>query len=154
MLYAADRAQHVDTVIVPALQRGAVVVTDRYVDSSLAYQGAGRDLAAEEVARLSRWATGGVRPDLVLLLDVDPSVGLLRARRTGEPDRIEQESLDFHARVRQGFLDLAQRTPDRYLVVAADQPPSAVAEQVRRRVAALLPDRTDAPVPHPAQASP
>ncbi len=150
LLYAADRAQHVDTVIVPALQRGAVVVTDRYVDSSLAYQGAGRDLAPDEVARLSRWATGGVRPDLVLLLDVDPSVGLVRALRTGEPDRIEQESLDFHARVRQGFLDLAERTPDRYLVLPADQPPAVVAEQVRRRVAELLPERP--PAPAPAQA--
>ena len=141
LLYAADRAQHVDAVIVPALQRGAVVVTDRYVDSSLAYQGAGRDLAVEEVARLSQWATGGVRPDLVLLLDVDPAVGLVRARRVGEPDRIEAESLAFHRRVRQGFLDLAARAPDRYLVVAADQPPEQVAEQVRGRVAQLLPAR-------------
>ena len=139
LLYAADRAQHVDTVIVPALQRGAVVVTDRYVDSSLAYQGAGRSLPPEEVARLSHWATGGVRPDLVLLLDVDPAVGLARARRTGEPDRIEAESLAFHARVRQRFLELAAQAPDRYLVVAADQPPEVVAQQVRARVTALLP---------------
>jgi len=139
LLYAADRAQHVDAVIVPALQRGAVVVTDRYVDSSLAYQGAGRDLAVDEVARLSQWATGGVRPDLVLLLDVDPSVGLVRARRVGEPDRIEAESLAFHRRVRQGFLDLAAKAPDRYLVVAADQPAEQVAEQVRGRVGQLVP---------------
>ena len=81
LLYAADRAQHVDTLIRPALERGAVVITDRYVDSSLAYQGAGRDLLVEEVARLSGWATSGVRPDLVVLLDVDPEVGLARAAR-------------------------------------------------------------------------
>ena len=148
LLYAADRAQHVDAVIVPALQRGAVVVTDRYVDSSLAYQGAGRDLAVEEVARLSHWATGGVRPDLVLLLDVDPALGLVRARRVGEPDRIEAESLAFHQRVRQGFLDLAAKAPDRYLVLAADQPAEQVAAQVRTRVAQLVPaPATGAQVP-------
>ena len=149
LLYAADRAQHVDTVIVPALERGAVVVTDRYVDSSLAYQGAGRDLAVEEVARLSRWATGGVRPDLVLLLDVDPEVGLARAGRVGRPDRIEAESLAFHRRVRQGFLDLAAAAPERYLVVPAEQPAEQVGQQLRERVGALLPARGPAPAPVP-----
>ena len=139
LLYAADRAQHVDAVIVPALERGAVVVTDRYVDSSLAYQGAGRDLAVDEVAQLSRWATGGVRPDLVLLLDVDPAVGLVRARRVGTPDRIEAESLAFHSRVRQGFLDLAAQAPDRYLVVDAERPAEQVAAEVRARVGSLVP---------------
>ncbi len=139
LLYAADRAQHVDTVIRPALQRGAVVVTDRYADSSLAYQGAGRDLRVDEVARLSGWATGGVRPDLVVLLDVDPAVGLARARRAGTPDRMEAESLAFHARVRQGFLDLAAAAPDRYLVVPADQPADVVAAAVRSRLERLVP---------------
>ncbi|MDP9435949.1 MAG: dTMP kinase, partial [Actinomycetota bacterium] len=139
LLYAADRAHHVATVVRPALERGAVVVTDRYVDSSLAYQGAGRALSSDEVARLSRWSTEGLRPDLVLLLDVDPAVGLARARRTGAPDRIEAESLAFHARVRQAFLDLAARDPDRYLVVAADAPADAVQARLRERVAALLP---------------
>jgi dTMP kinase len=139
LLYAADRAQHVATVVRPALERGAVVLTDRYVDSSLAYQGAGRELAVEEVARLSAWATGGLRPDLVLLLDVDPAVGLVRAGRAGELDRIEQESLEFHQRVRQGFLDLASADPERYLVVDASQPPDAVAAQVLERVGGLVP---------------
>jgi dTMP kinase len=139
MLYAADRAQHVAQVILPALERGAVVVTDRYVDSSLAYQGAGRELELSEVARLSRWATGGLRPDLTLLLDVDPAVGL--ARIAGAPDRIESESLTFHQRVRQGFLDLAAAEPDRYLVVSASDPAAAVHEKVRARVAGLLPAR-------------
>jgi dTMP kinase len=144
MLYAADRAQHVAQVILPALERGAVVVTDRYVDSSLAYQGAGRELELSEVARLSRWATGGLRPDLTLLLDVDPAVGL--ARIAGAPDRIESESLTFHQRVRQGFLDLAAAEPDRYLVVSASDPAAAVHEKVRARVAGLLPARhADAP---------
>jgi dTMP kinase len=144
MLYAADRAQHVAQVILPALERGAVVVTDRYVDSSLAYQGAGRELELSEVARLCRWATGGLRPDLTLLLDVDPAVGL--ARIAGAPDRIESESLTFHQRVRQGFLDLAAAEPDRYLVVSASDPAAAVHEKVRARVAGLLPARhADAP---------
>ena len=138
LLYAADRAQHVDTVIRPALQRGAVVLTDRYVDSSLAYQGAGRDLAVEDVRRLSAWATTGVRPDLVVLLDVEPEVGLARARRRAAPDRMEAESIAFHGRVRQGFLDLAAAAPERYLVVPAEQPAATVTELVRQRLALLV----------------
>ena len=144
MLYAADRAQHVAHVVLPALERGAVVVTDRYVDSSLAYQGAGRALELAEVARLSRWATGGLRPDLTLLLDVDPVVGL--GRIPGSPDRIELESLAFHQRVRQGFLDLAAADPDRYLVVEATESPEAVQEQLRARLLGQLPVREPSPV--------
>jgi dTMP kinase len=148
LLYAADRAQHVAHVVLPALERGAVVVTDRYVDSSLAYQGAGRALELAEVARLSRWATGGLRPDLTLLLDVDPSVGL--ARISGAPDRIELESLAFHQRVRQGFLDLAAADPDRYLVVNATDAPETVHALVRARITSLLPHR-EAPVAEAAR---
>ena len=136
LLYAADRAQHVAHLIQPALERGAVVVTDRYVDSSLAYQGAGRELEVAEVARLSRWATGGLRPDLTILLDIDPALGL--GRIPGDPDRIEQESLAFHRRVRQGFLDLAAADPDRYLVVPAADPAADVHALLRARVASLL----------------
>ena len=132
LLYAADRAQHVATVVLPALDRGAVVISDRYVDSSLAYQGAGRDLPQEEVAALSRWATSALVPDITLLLDIDPAVGLARA--TGSPDRIEQESLAFHHAVRAGFLALAAADPDRYLVVSATQSPEAVHEAVVARV--------------------
>ena len=139
LLYAADRAEHVAAVVLPALHRGAVVITDRYVDSSLAYQGAGRALPVDDVARLSRWATDNLRPDLTLLLDVDPAVGL--GRITGAPDRIEAESLDFHRRVRQGFLDLAAATPARYLVVAAGGSVDAVHEALKDRVGALLPSR-------------
>jgi dTMP kinase len=137
LLYAADRAQHVAEVVRPALERGAIVVTDRYVDSSLAYQGAGRELEVGEVARLSRWSTEGLRPDLVVLLDIDPAVGLARAGE--EPDRIEAESLAFHSRVREGFVELAESDPDRYLVIPADQSPAVVQEAVRDRVSALVP---------------
>jgi dTMP kinase len=144
LLYAADRAQHVATVVQPALERGAVVLSDRYVDSSLAYQGAGRALAIEEVAELSRRATGGLRPDLTVLLDIDPAVGL--ARSTGSPDRIEQESLEFHKAVRQGFLDLAAAAPDRYLVVNAMQSAEAVFAAISSRVLTLVPERQLEPV--------
>ncbi len=136
LLYAADRAQHVATVVLPALQRGAVVITDRYVDSSLAYQGAGRALDTEDVRRLSRWATGGLMPDLTVVLDLDPETGL--GRVPGAPDRIEQESLDFHRRVRAGFLALAGETPGRYLVVSAEQSADQVHQLVRARLAAAL----------------
>jgi dTMP kinase len=115
MLYAADRAQHVAQVIRPALQDGAVVVTDRYVDSSLAYQAAGRGLDEEEVRRLARWATGGLLPDLTVLLDLDPRLGLQRV--TGSPDRLESEDIEFHNRVATAFRTLAQRGRGRHLVI-------------------------------------
>ncbi|MBD0293216.1 MAG: dTMP kinase [Jiangellaceae bacterium] len=120
LLYAADRAEHVAAVVRPALDRGAVVVTDRYVDSSIAYQGVGRGLGAEAVAELSRFATGGLLPDLTVVLDVPPGVG--RGRLTGPADRLEAEPAEFHARVRQAFLDQAARAPDRYVVVDATLP--------------------------------
>ena len=101
LMYAADRAEHVASVIAPALARGAIVITDRYVDSSLAYQGAGRDLPVDEIARLNRWATGGRTPDLTILLDMDPMAGL--SRRARSADRLEAEPADFHLRVRAGF---------------------------------------------------
>ena len=115
MLYAADRAQHVGEVIRPALESGAIVITDRYVDSSLAYQGGGRTLDLAEVRRLSQWATDGLTPDLTVLLDVDPAVGLERA--TGPGDRLEAETLAFHQRVRAAFLDLARQGRERYFVI-------------------------------------
>ena len=109
LMYAADRAEHVSAVIEPALARGAVVITDRYVDSSLAYQGAGRGLLTEEVVRLNRWATGGRMPDLTILLDMPPEAGL--DRRTASADRLEAEPAEFHRRVRAGFLVLAHAEP-------------------------------------------
>jgi len=147
LLYAADRAEHVATVICPALQRGAVVVTDRFVDSSLAYQGAGRNLPVSEVARLNRWATGGLVPDLTILLDMPPAAGL--GRRARSADRLEAEPLDFHERVRAGFLSLAQAEPDRYLVLNAARPPAELSWQIQDRIRDMLPD----PVPPMAEAN-
>ncbi|MCV2491747.1 dTMP kinase [Geodermatophilus sp. YIM 151500] len=138
LLYAADRAQHVHDVLRPALDAGEVVITDRFVDSSLAYQGAGRAMPLEEVRTLSRWATEGLRPDLTVLLDLPPEVGLARARGRAAADRMESESLDFHQRVRRTFRALAETDPDRYLVVDARQTPDEIAAEIRRRVAQLL----------------
>jgi dTMP kinase len=138
LLFAADRAHHVETVVRPALLSGAVVVTDRYVDSSIAYQGAGRALASSEVAKLSRWATQGLVPDLTVVLDVDPSLG--RERRGDEPDRLESEPDDFHARVRDRFRELAHRAPSRYLLVDGSGDPEEISDQVRARLVALLPE--------------
>jgi dTMP kinase len=137
LLYAADRAEHVDNVIRPALERGAVVITDRYMDSSVAYQGAGRDLAASEVARINRWATDGLVPDLTVLLDVDPAAA--RERFTEALDRLESEPEEFHVRVRSGFLALAAADPVRYLVVNAAQAPAAVTTAIRHRLDRELP---------------
>ncbi|MBX6723057.1 MAG: dTMP kinase, partial [Dactylosporangium sp.] len=148
LLYAADRAHHVASVVRPALARGAVVISDRYVDSSLAYQGAGRTLPVDEVSWLSTWATGGLKPDLVVLLDVDPTVGLRRVGARGvRPDRLESEELTFHERVRYAFLDLAAAEPTRYLVLDASRPPEELAGAIRARVEQLLPP---APGPQPS----
>jgi len=136
LLYAADRADHVERVIRPALARGAVVVTDRYVDSSLAYQGAGRALDPTDVARLSAFATGGLVPDLTVLLDLDPARG--RLRHVGDPDRMEGEPLEFHQRVRARYLELAAAEPHRYLVLDGAAAEPAVHEQVVAAVLARL----------------
>lgn len=138
LLYAADRAHHVATVVRPALEAGRIVLTDRYIDSSLAYQGAGRDLAHDDVRRLSSWATGGLLPDLTLVLDLPPAVGLSRARGSAGGDRIESEALEFHERVRAAFLEFARAEPSRYAVIDASAQIGAVAEAVRDKVAALL----------------
>ncbi|MGI5251577.1 dTMP kinase [Actinacidiphila glaucinigra] len=137
LLYAADRAEHVDTVVRPALERGAVVISDRYIDSSVAYQGAGRDLAPTEIARISRWATDGLVPHLTVLLDVTPEAA--RERFTEAPDRLESEPAEFHDRVRTGFLTLAAADPARYLVVDAAQEPEAVTTVIRHRLDEILP---------------
>jgi len=147
LLYAADRAHHVATVVRPALARGAVVISDRYVDSSLAYQGAGRTLPVDEVSWLSAWATGGLKPNLVVLLDVEPAVGLARVTARGNGvDRLEQESLAFHDRVRYAFLDLASADPRRYLVLDAARPVDEIASAVLDRVTDALPAPDDAVV--------
>jgi len=136
LLYATDRAHHVASLVRPALERGAVVVTDRYLDSSVAYQGSGRDLGADEVERLSLWATNGLLPALTVLLDLDPVTG--KARLTGDPDRLERAGDEFHQRTRQAFLDRAAADPGRWLVLDATQPLDELAARVRARVAELL----------------
>ena len=142
LLFAADRAHHVGTLVRPALERGAIVVTDRYMDSSIAYQGAGRELDAEDVGRISRWATDGLVPDLTVLMDLDPVVTRARrardAARSGE-DRLESLPEDFHERVRFRFLDLARREPHRYQVVDAGLSVDEIQRLVRRRVGDILP---------------
>ena len=125
-------------VLRPALDSGEVVITDRFVDSSLAYQGAGRTIPLDDVRMLSRWATGGLQPDLTILLDLPPETGLARARGRSVADRMESESLDFHQRVRQTFRALAESDPDRYLVLDATQGADELAAAIRVRVADLL----------------
>ncbi|WP_133884444.1 dTMP kinase [Glycomyces sp. NRRL B-16210] len=142
LLFAADRAQHVDKVIRPALERGAVVVSDRYIDSSIAYQGSGRGLGKDEIAWVSSWATGGLKPDLTVLLDVDPAAGLHRAKAGGDGDRLEQEELDYHEKVRETFLQLAAADPRRYLVIPAGTAADDTAAAVREAVAERLDIRT------------
>jgi dTMP kinase len=147
LLYAADRAEHVARVIDPALERGAVVITDRFIDSSLAYQGAGRGLMTAEIARLNSWATEGREPDLTVLLDMDPELGL--GRRARSADRLEAEPLDFHRRVRAGFLALARAKPDHYLILDATAPVGQITEQIKDKIREVLPD----PVPRATEAA-
>jgi len=147
LMYAADRAEHVASVIAPALDRGAIVITDRYVDSSLAYQGAGRNLPVEEIARFNWWATDGRIPDLTILLDMDPMAGLQRRARSA--DRLEAEPADFHQRVRAGFQALAGAEPARYLVLDADRPTDEITRDIQERIRGMLPD----PVPSVAEAA-
>jgi len=137
LLYAADRAHHIATVVRPALAAGSMVLQDRYLDSSIAYQGAGRVLEPQAIRDLSLWATDGLLPDLTILLDLDPELGAVR-RAGGEYDRMEAESLDFHRRVRDGYLALAAAEPGRFLVLDATQAPEALAEQIAERVLGLL----------------
>ena len=139
LLYAADRAHHVATLVRPALARGEVVLQDRYLDSSVAYQGAGRVLDADEVRRLSLWATEGALPDLTILLDLDPAVARRRMDASDRPfDRLEAEAAEFHTRVREAFLALAGDEPDRFFVVDAALPVDEIAARIRARVEGLL----------------
>ncbi|NDU74580.1 dTMP kinase [Actinomadura sp. DSM 109109] len=141
LLYAADRADHVANVIKPAMDRGAIVVSDRYVDSSLAYQGFGRRQPVEDIARVNAWATGGLTPDLTVLLEIPPQAGL---RRLPAPaDRIESEPQEFHERVREGFRALAEADPDRYLILDASRAQGELSREIQYRIREILPD----PVP-------
>jgi dTMP kinase len=139
LLYAADRAHHVATVVRPALERGDIVIQDRYLDSSVAYQGAGRVLGAEEVRDLSLWATEGLLPDVTVLLDLDPAAARRRLDADDKPfDRLETEKASFHERVRAAFLALADDEPERFLVLDASRPADELAAAVRARVGGLL----------------
>lgn len=130
LLYAADRAHHAATLIRPALERGAVVLTDRYLDSSIAYQGAARSLGPEDVRSLSLWATDGLVPDLTILLDADPALAAQRTAARGATDRLEREPDAFHSSLRTAFLDLAASEPARFVVIDADRPVDQVADEV------------------------
>ena len=139
LLYAADRAQHIATKVRPALARGEIVLQDRYLDSSVAYQGAGRVLGGPEVRDLSLWAVEGLLPHLTLLLDLDETAARGRLDAADKVfDRLEAEKGEFHARVRAAFLDLAAAEPDRFLVLDASLPVEELATLIRTRVAALL----------------
>lgn len=147
LLFAADRAHHVATVVRPALERRAVVLTDRYMDSSIAYQGVARALSHDDVRDISRWAVEDLLPELTVLLDVTAAEG--RARRGGVHDRLEREDDAFHEAVRQGYRQLAERDPARYLVLDAGRDPMDLHRAVCRALAGRRPDlRTLVPVSH------
>jgi dTMP kinase len=139
LLYAADRAHHVATKVRPALDRGDVVITDRYLDSSVAYQGVGRALKADDVRDISMFAVEGLLPDLTILLDLEATAAAERRNTTGdEPDRLEREKIEFFEAVRQAFLDMATAEPNRWLVIDARQSVDAMQDQIRARVSQLL----------------
>lgn len=139
MLFAADRAHHVATKIRPALEAGKVVMSDRYLDSSVAYQGAGRDLSMEDVRNLSLWASGNLLPNLTILLDLDAASARSRRNQTGtEPDRMEREKIEYFEATRQAFLQLADAEPERFFVVNANQSVEQMQAQIRSRVNQIL----------------
>ena len=138
LLYAADRAHNIATKVRPALERGDVVLQDRYIDSSVAYQGAGRVLDPAEVRDVSFWATEGLLPDLTILLDLDERVSQERLKDRTKYDRLEEEKQEFHARVRAGYLELAAAEPERFLVLQATDSVESLAGVIRERVAELL----------------
>lgn len=145
LLFAADRAQHIGRTVQPALDRGDTVVQDRYIDSSVAYQGAGRALPTDDIRGLSLWAASGLMPDITVLIDLDPAVcrdrAIERSRAAGTVqilDRLEAEDLGFRQRLRQGFLDIAAADPSRFLIIDGDQPLAAVTARITASVSAWL----------------
>ena len=138
LLYAADRAHHIATVVRPALERGAVVIQDRYLDSSVAYQGAGRVLDPDEVRHVSMWATEGLVPDVTVLLDLDPVIGRDRLDAANKQfDRLEAEAVEFHTRVRESYLAMAAAEPDRFVVVDATLDRHNIRDAIVARLATL-----------------
>ncbi len=137
LLYEADRAQNVSEVILPALQAGKLVLCDRYIDSTLAYQGYGRKIDVELINTLNRIATGGLMPEMTILFDIDSSSGLSRLHPGGH-DRLEREAIEFHQSVRGGYLELAKREPERFRVIDASAAMSKVQDDLRRLVMEAL----------------
>jgi dTMP kinase len=140
LLYAAARRQHLVEKVMPALQRGCVVLCDRFIDSSLAYQGYARGLGVEEIYEINRFAIGGLLPDLTLLFDVDPEVGLERIRQnhTREVNRLDMEAMEFHHRVREGYRKLADRFPERIAVIDASLPLEQVVAAAKEHISLKL----------------
>jgi dTMP kinase len=135
LLFAADRAHHMNTLIQPALAAGNIVISDRYIDSSVAYQGVARNLGVENVKNISLWAVGGIVPQLVIVLDINVEVGQARLNRK---DRLDRESKDFHEKVNQAYLDLAKLDPAKYLIIDAELPIDEIAAKIQDRVAELI----------------
>lgn len=139
LLYAADRAHHVASKIAPALAEGKVVITDRFLDSSVAYQGAGRELDLTEIRNLSLWAVNNLLPDLTVLLDLDAELASKRRGQTGEePDRLEREKIEFFEAARNSYLELAKNEPNRFFVVDANQAPERIWSKIQTRLDDLL----------------
>jgi dTMP kinase len=139
LLYAADRAHNVETIVRPALKRGDIVLQDRYFDSSVAYQGSGRVLGADDIKRISLWAAGDLVPDLTILLDLDESAAAARLVAQDKPfDRFESEKAEFHHKVRTAFLGVAADEPERFLVIDASQPIDVISEAIVTRLSPLL----------------
>lgn len=143
MLYSASRAQHIKEVIIPAVKEGKIVLCDRFSDATVAYQGYGRGLDLEGIRKLDLFLTGGMKPSITIILDLDPEKGLLRAKKRIEKNRslkegrIEQEGFSFHKRVREGYLKLAEEEPDRIKVIGADLP----VEEVHKRIIEVVEER-------------
>ena len=131
LLYGADRAQHVETVIRPQLDRGNIVLCDRFTDSTIAYQGYGRGFDLDAIDRVNQLATGGLQSDLTIWLDLDVTIGLQRVSLRGQPDRMEQASIDFHQRVRQGYQELANTHPERIVRIDADRPEASIQAEIQ-----------------------
>jgi dTMP kinase len=139
LLFLADRAQHVDELILPALKKGEIVLCDRFNDSTIAYQGGARGLTAKVVAGLCDFACNGLKPDLTLYLDLDPKIGFARAKKAGlTKDRIESETLKFHQNIRKAFRQIAKKEPKRFILIDASQPPEEVFSAAKRSIDAVL----------------
>ncbi|NTU42417.1 MAG: dTMP kinase [Nitrospirales bacterium] len=140
LLYNAARVQHLEEKIIPSLDAGRIVITDRFTDSTIAYQGYGRGLDLSLIHDLDRIATKGMRPDITILLDLDVEAGLLRNRMVNKVDRLELEKREFHQRVREGFKALAAAEPERFFIVDAAEPVDAVTERIRTKICEILAD--------------